>query len=135
MFDRHIRQWDTYTSKVVAVTKEIERTISPDKVTEMYDAVKEQVQKDMIRAYKIETDQINWIVMEYWDEHCAGQKVIVVKFTLNWKEFIFTKKLHWLDTSGMDDFELAQVFFDFYKEQVALFVIKPILERIKKINS
>jgi hypothetical protein len=50
MFDSNVYKSET---KVVAVTKEIEKTISPDKVTEMYDAVREQAERRPIRRMAI----------------------------------------------------------------------------------
>ena len=132
MFDKHIRQWDTYTSKVVAVTKEIEKTISPDKVTEMYDAVKEEVKKSLIRTYVIETDLVNGVVMDYHELYTTWEKVIVVRFNLNWKEFIFEKRIKYYERIGLSDLELVDIFFEFYKAEIAIQIIRPIVENLVK---
>ena len=46
MFDAHYYKSE---SKVVAVTKEIEKTITPDKVTDMYDKVRAEVETAILR--------------------------------------------------------------------------------------
>ena len=62
MLDSHYYR---HESKVVAVTKETEKTISPDKVTEMYDAVREQALKDIVASLRVEENILNGIVVQF----------------------------------------------------------------------
>lgn len=75
-------------SKVVAVTKEIERTISPDKVTEMYDAVREEVEKNVVQVIRIEDNIMKGVVVEFFDDFRNHEKKARARFTLNGEEFM-----------------------------------------------
>jgi len=71
-------------SKVVAVTKEIEKTITPDKVTEMYDKVRKEVENTISRAYLIQDNELKGVVFEV----SAATRMLMCRFTLNGKEHI-----------------------------------------------
>lgn len=118
MLDRTI---NNYESKVVAITKEIEKTISPDKVTEMYDAVREQVEKDIIRTIIVKDNNLNGVIMEVRDQLATLQKKILFKFTLNNKEYIktdFEAEKHW------SDYELAEKLYEYFKQTIADKLVK-----------
>lgn len=85
MFDTHNFNSE---SRVVAVTKEIEKTITPDKVTEMYDKVKDEVVKSIIRSYKIESNHFRGSVTQFEDVNRAGSNLII-NFLINGDEKTF----------------------------------------------
>lgn len=89
MFDRTIYKSE---SKVVAVTKEIEKTISPDKVTEMYDSVREQAEKDVIASLRVQSNTLNGVVVQIADEYSTATSRVHTRFILNGQEFtnVFT---------------------------------------------
>lgn len=80
MFDRYESRTE---SKVVAVTKEIEKTISPDKVTEMYDKIRAEVEHDIIKTHVINTNIIKGMVIEVADRYETRTKKVYTAFNLN----------------------------------------------------
>lgn len=82
-----------HKSEVVAVTKEIEKTISPDKVTEMYDKIHEEVEKTILRKLVIESNFLNGVTMETQDRYDDRTRHIHLRFTLNGKEFLERRTL------------------------------------------
>jgi hypothetical protein len=85
MLDSHYYR---HESKVVAVTKETEKTISPDKVTEMYDAVREQALKDIVASLRVEENILNGIVVQFADAYDTASSKIYTRFILNGEEHI-----------------------------------------------
>jgi hypothetical protein len=83
MFDRHYYKSE---SKVVAVTKEIEKTISPDKVTEMYDKVRAQAEHDVVASLRVDSNLLNGVVVQVADEYSTATSRVYTRFTLNGKE-------------------------------------------------
>lgn len=108
---------DRSETKVVAVTKEIEKTISPDKVTEMYDAVRDEVEKTIIRAYSIESNLLNGIVIETEPRYETRETTYLLRFILNGKECI----RRWAMAPEIADNKNAiyDKAFEFYKGAVA----------------
>jgi hypothetical protein len=78
-----------HESKVVAVTKEVHKTISPDKVTEMYDAVRKEVEEDIIRKVVVSSNSLNGTVFEMQPNYSIHSIMRVFRFVLNGKEFVF----------------------------------------------
>lgn len=79
---------DNSKSEVVAVTKVVEKTITPDKVTDMYDKVREEVENTILRAYKVDDNDLHGIVFQV--DYATRQ--LWTRFTLNGREHI-TKKI------------------------------------------
>lgn len=119
-------------SKVVAVTKEIEKTISPDKVTEMYDAVREQAENDILRSYKIESNTLNGVVIEMRDSIDTLQRKVVGKYSLNGNEYIMKEFVR--PDMVKNEQDLVKMLFDHYERDVASKLVKQTLS-IKLANS
>lgn len=85
MFDTHNTK---YQSSMMAVTKETEKTISPDKVVEMYDKIEEIVLDTLVR-YEIKSNVLNAQVSTY-TSHSLDEKVLV-KFDINGTKYRFTR--------------------------------------------
>lgn len=75
-------------SKVVAVTKEIEKTISPDKVVDMYDKTFDEVEKRILRSFVFDDNQLRGVVVEYQPLYEQRARRVGVRFTLNGTEHI-----------------------------------------------
>ena len=73
-----------------AVTRVVEKTITPDKVTEMYDKVRKEVEKEFVRAYVFEGNQLNGVVAEMRLDFNSAYRKVHTRFTLNGKEYIDT---------------------------------------------
>jgi hypothetical protein len=104
-------------SKVVAVTKEIEKTITPDKVTEMYDAVRNEVENSIIRSIVVADNSLHGSAMEIVNQFHTMSHLLLLRFTLNGKEYIAketTKK-----EDEMDDNKLYEHLREFYMRTVA----------------
>lgn len=85
MFDRTTIN---HESKVVAITKEIEKTISPDKVTEMYDAVREEVENTIVRSYIVDSNMLKAVLLEVEPRYDRRTREGLLRFVLNGKEYI-----------------------------------------------
>ena len=114
MFNTTIHQ---HESKVVAVTKEIEKTISPDKVTEMYGAVKEEVLNTIIRSYVISSNVLSGVIMINDTNYSTAEKEYCLRFSLNGDEHIHKGKLpvEMIDNHSA----IYDKVFDIYKSAVA----------------
>ena len=78
-----------HETTVTPVTRVVEKTITPDKVTDMYDSVREQVGKDVIASIRVESNVINGVVMQLNDSVSDRTSHIFVRFTLNGKNYEF----------------------------------------------
>lgn len=72
-------------TRVTPVTRVIEKSISPDKVVEMYDKTEEEVRKHLIRKIVIQDNSFNGNIT-LWKNPANMVQEIVVHFTLNGKE-------------------------------------------------
>lgn len=77
-----------HNSKVVAVTKEIEKTISPDKVVEMYDTVREEVEEKILRSVHISSNVMDAVAIEIQPRYDVRTTDYAIRFTLNGSEHI-----------------------------------------------
>jgi len=119
-----------HESRVVAITKEIEKAISPDKVTEMYDAIREQVEKDILRKIIVKDNQMNGVIVEYSKDFSTNQKKIMYRFTLNGKETIEKETLD--DEVNPTSQTLVENMLRIYKDKIAYEILP---ESIKVIPS
>lgn len=107
-----------HETRVVAITKVIEKTISPDKVTEMYDAVKEEVENNLIKSYRVTSNQLSGIVCVFRENHDLAEYKYVTHYTLNGKDYI-TKGFMPSFQSKASPGILFEKLFDSFKEEVA----------------
>lgn len=75
-------------TKVCPVTQIVEKTITPDKVTEMYDKVKEEVENSLIRTYLVKNNLIDGIGAIFHNNASTMTKYYIIRYILNGKEFI-----------------------------------------------
>lgn len=126
--------WDNIThkheTKVVAVTKDIERAISPDKVTEMYDKVRSQAEKDIIASLRVESNSLNGIVVQIQDEYSTDTSRIHTRFILNGEEHIAIETLSHEET--LSHGELFDKLAKHYRETVAMKVFRDGAEKLSK---
>ncbi len=112
-----------FESKVVEVTKEIEKTISPDKVTEMYDKVKEEVEKSIVKSIWIKDNKMEGVTIEFIDNFMNGQRRVRGRFLLNGKEYLLDEEIPEKATL-ISESELADKLFEYYKTVVAGTLVK-----------
>jgi hypothetical protein len=117
-------------SKVVAVTKEIEKTITPDKVTEMYDAVRDEVEKSIIRCVVIADNSLNGSAIEMEERYDTSTHVILLRLTLNGSEHISRETLE--REALMNEAKLYERLRDFYVRTVADEVMRRTIDIIPK---
>ncbi len=113
MLDSHYYR---HESKVIAVTKEIESTISPDQVTKMYDDVREQVEHDLIASLRVQDNILNGVVMQIADQYDTASSRIHTRFTLNGKEHEDTLTISTRDVQTMP--QLYKFLEDHYVQAV-----------------
>ena len=110
-------------SKVVAVTKEIEKTISPDKVTDMYDRVRDEVVNSIVRSYTIEDNSMKCAVVEYNDDMNTTIRRYIARYTLNGDEHLIEGSLLREDLLAKPDSIIMRV-YDHYCDRVASQIIQ-----------
>ncbi len=86
MFDKHVYQSE---SKVVAVTKEIEKTISPDKVVEMYNDIREELGRNVVKKLVLRGNDFNGTCVAF-SEPDRMSIMIRGHFDLNGKPYTFS---------------------------------------------
>ena len=84
MFDTTVHKTET---RVTPVTRIIEQSISPDKVTEVYELVRQEVIGQMIEAYTITSNTLNAVIIEAYED--MNDKIIVYNygFELNGEKY------------------------------------------------
>jgi len=117
-------------SKVVTVTKEIEKTISPDKVVEMYDAVRKEVEKSILRTITVSDNQMSGLVVEYEKDHGTNQKILLYRFVLNGKETI-EKEIIGNDRYFTDQ-ELVQKLLNLFANKITYRVLEESMKVLKR---
>lgn len=120
MFDRIEHKTE---STVVAVTKEIEKTISPDKVTEMYDKVRDEVLKTILRTYTFETDTIKGAVVEYVNQLDRAGTKYYARYELNDKEYVIEGELQ-MEERANSAYSIIEKIHQHYAKEVAKHLIK-----------
>lgn len=110
-----------YNSKVVAVTKEIEKTISPDKVVEMYDAIREQVENDVIRTVFVKDNKLSGVAIELHSDFAKFQRKILYRFTLNGKEYL---KTDFEVEENLSEEKVAHMLYEHYRDTLAGTLVK-----------
>ena len=120
-----------HESKVVAITKEIEKTISPDKVTEMYDAVREQAENNILRTIIVKDNQMNGIIVEYSTDISTNQKKVMYRFTLNGKETIAKETLD--REINPTSQKLVENMFRIYKDKIAYQILSESIKVLPRI--
>lgn len=85
MFDTIINK--KHETVVTPVTRIIEKSISPDKVTEMYDKVKEELESRLMRSFVIHSSRCDFAV-SIFEEPLRTDKRMVVRFEINGEETI-----------------------------------------------
>lgn len=127
MWDKTIHKHET---KVVAVTKEIEKTITPDKVTDMYDSVRDEVEKSVVRSIVIGDNSLNGSAVEIEPRYDGDCHVVLLRFTLNGKEH-FSKEILEREVE-MSDGKLYERLRDFYIRTVTNEVMRQTVDIIPK---
>lgn len=111
-----------HESKVVAITKEIEKTISPDKVTEMYDAVQEEVESRIIRSVAINSGVISAATLELQKRYDTMINEFVIRFLLNGKEYIHRGEFSLHEMQNVE--RMLEKTREFYQKAVAKVLIQ-----------
>lgn len=109
MFNRTTHHHET---KVVAVTKEIEKSITPDRVTDMYDKVRSEVEKTIVRSILVQNNVLQGIVIETFDDYLTRSRHIHLRFTLNGKEYMDKQQLP--ERMELTDDNLVRRLYNFY---------------------
>jgi hypothetical protein len=117
-------------SKVVAVTKEIEKTITPDKVTDMYDKVRDEVEKSIIRSIVVNDNSLSGSAVEIEQRFDTASHLVILRLTLNGKEHISKEVLGREVT--LDEAKLYDKLRDFYIRTVADEVMRATVDIIPK---
>lgn len=126
MFNTTIHQ---HESKVVAITKEIEKTISPDKVTEMYDAVREEVENNFIKSFHISSNQLGGVVVILKEDYNQMSVKFIARYQLNGKEYI--TKGYMPERNDFKDMVFDKI-YEHYKSEVAGELLRESIEIIAR---
>ncbi len=91
MFDTTVEE-HYHETVVTPVTRVIEKSITPDKVTEMYDKVKKECEDTIIRSFIIKDTLMECAVVIYFEPQHAQYK-INVRFLINGDETLISEYL------------------------------------------
>lgn len=84
MFNKTIYKSETV---VTPVTRVVEKTVTPDKVVEMYDQSKKEAEMKVVRSFVIEGNQLNGVVVQFSESYEQTKTFVITAFTLNGKEY------------------------------------------------
>lgn len=127
MFDKTVYKTET---TVTPVTRVIEKSITPDKVTDMYDKVQKEVLENIVRKGVIKTDNLNDISFLVFEEVHSGNKVLKVSFKINGKDYGFKRVIDLFECSNH---QIIDHVFEVYKEEVARLLFKDALPKMAEI--
>lgn len=127
MFDR-----TTYKSETVVtpVTRVVEKTITPNKVTEMYDKVREQAEKDILASVRVEENQLNGVAMQVEDSLSDQTSRVLLRFTLNGK--VYENMETFATRNPMSTDELYKKLEDYFQRTVANHLFRTTLDTLPK---
>ncbi len=118
-------------TKVCPVTRVIEKTITPNKVTEMYDTVREEVINSILRTVVIKDNRMEGVLIEYQDTFADMQRKWRGRFTINNKEYIVREEIP-LEQFGMSKEKIADKLYNAYKNAIADKLLKESINLIIK---
>ena len=81
------------TTEVTPVTRVIEKSITPDKVTDVYKDVRKEVEDTILRTIIVEGNSLNGILMETEHRHDGSSRILHMRFLLNDKEYITKRQI------------------------------------------
>jgi len=106
------------TSKVCPVTQVIEKTITPDKVTDIYKEVREEVINSILRTVVIKDNRMEGVLIEYQDSYGDFQRKWRGRFTINNKEYLTREEIP-LEKFEQSKEEVADQLYNAYKNAIA----------------
>ena len=68
---------------MVAVTKEIEKSITPDKVVDMYDKTLKEAESKILQSFVFDSNYLNGVVVEVQPDYLNARKSALLRFELN----------------------------------------------------
>lgn len=84
MFNTTVHKNET---RVTPVTRVVEKTITPDRVTDMYDKVRTEVEREVIRTVRVSDNRFHGVA-QLIESPASLTKTVQVRFTLNGKEYL-----------------------------------------------
>lgn len=105
-----------HETKVCPVTQVIEKTITPDKVTEMYKDVRAEVEEAFVKEFRIEDNNVNGIIVEFQDLYSTRQRKTRTYFKLNGKEYTFEDLLQ--NREELSKKEMFDIFWKHYQNEI-----------------
>jgi len=82
-----------HTTTVTPVTRVVEKTISPDRVVDMYDEVKSSFLKNIVKTHVSDGNLLKGIVIKQGIDDMGRPGLFFIAFTLNGKEYTFEERL------------------------------------------
>jgi hypothetical protein len=125
--------WNTINNtetKVLNVDKEtiIEKTISPDKVVDMYNDVLEKAEKTISRRILIKENNINVSVVEFQPLSDTNGYSYIIRFNLNGKEYIFKKIVDSFERQTLSEGEILALILEYYTQEVTKILQKALFK-------
>lgn len=132
MFDKEYNN-SHHTTVVEAVTQVVEKTISPDKVTDMYADVREEVKSHILRTILSDDNRLYGAAVEIQNDFMRGAKEVYTIFTLNGKEYTNTHIL----TDGVEitksDDDIFMMLFQDYVNIISKQLMKECFIKFKRV--
>ena len=127
MFDSVTHKTETI---VTPVTRVVEKTITPDKVFDMYKEVRDEVEKNLIQVVRIESNILNGVVSEIVDRYDTSTHKIYTRFILNGEEYI--DKTFETDITSMTSTQILEKLSSHYNSVIEKKLIKNIIPKFTK---
>lgn len=102
---------------VTPITRVIEKTVSPDKIAEIYAEVYKEAEKNILRKYLIKTNMWEFVVIERMTDGSCKRVELVAMIVINNIEVQFT---HEIDiTFDREPIAIADIFIKKFGEYIA----------------
>lgn len=120
MFDQHHTNYHNETV-VTPITQIIEKTISPNKVTDMYDKVMDEVKKTIVRSFIIKDSRCEFSVVVFEDANTMSFE-LNARYLINGEEILMRQSVDPI-IMRVDSMEsqgkLIQLVYESYRTKLA----------------
>lgn len=123
----------SHKAVVTPVTKEIHhKSITPDKVTEMYKEVRKEVEAEFVRGFAISSNHLHGTVVQINRSHEHGRRVIYTRFVLNGEECIDKNEEFDSDGTLLTEADALHKLIKHYKTVVGEELLKDVARTVFK---
>lgn len=110
------------------ITRVIEKSVSPDKITDVYKDVKAEIDKTLLRTFTIKSTHLDGVVMEFENRYDTVTKILHMRFVLNGNEHIGKTEVQ----DFLSEEQVYKELVDFFTFEVTKILMKDAYKIVKR---